>query len=1042
MSSIFHGGNTYIFYNTDANNNIPTAIGYKNIDELGAFPQVKINSSTTQLETYNDEWVQVLSSNISIDSVNIVVHYVADNESHVFLDNAFTNQTNFQIKVSLYESQTSLDQHYVIINGYISGFSDSADQNEVYDRTYTFTAEEIIKRGTAVDPAPLKQGDYGVGADGETIPQYESSTPSGNSFIKVPALRSDNPLGVDLGGFAYVDNGGDQGAQFVISETGPVNMYVKNTNNSWTQIKTSEQNDAMYVPQSRTVNGKALSSNIVLSSSDTGSLALTGGTLTGALTGTTATFSTVTTSGTLTSTGKVTANGVFEAKGNTLLTTATLTGALTGTTASLTSLSLSQPLTVANGGTGNSTGNAPTTTKLLNARTVTVDLTNTASASFDGTANITPGVSGILSIANGGTGSSTGNAPTTTKLLNARTVIINLTSTDSSSFDGTANITPGISGQLPIANGGTGASTVTQARTNLQAAKSGSNSDITNLTALSGSLKLGADAQADADAVTLRQLISATAGGGTGGATLNGVMNHFLGAVEWYLGSRAKVPAGYLPADGQLLNRADYPDIWNAISTGVLISVDDTTWLNASGATYIHRGKYSTGNGSTTFRMPDLNGIQTGSLDGLFLSGTAKAVSSANIQARDVGIVFDQNAPNITGAAVIAYSGGVSIFDSTSGAFQPSGTVTSNVANITRIAEGAGNLRQGNLAFNANASNGTYSPNSNWLIPRSVGGIWLIRVNGKFSASNTNFNVINSITAIPASGEIQYGGDVRSNLQLNGSDYLVARMRSKIIGGTGGSKTIAFALADSTGTSIVNTEWTLPSTGGQLVLSTDSRLITVNGKSGGSISSQVFVDQSGSDDANLPLVLRRSQFIANQNIYFGGGIRYYFRSDLALEGIDMYAQRNANGERLFYQRTFNGDGSVASVYSFSSNGNYNAYNGAFINGSDERIKYNIQRVQNPLEKMKLLKGVTYKLKANDSFGMGFIAQDVESVWPDAISESGYNQKMPDGSIVENVKGISAGNISAALHHEAILALMEQIETMKAQIEEIQSKINK
>jgi len=290
MSSIFHGGNTYIFYNSDANNNIPTAIGYKNIDELGAFPQVKVNSSTTQLETYNDEWVQVLSSNMTIDSVSIVVHYVADNPSHVFLDNAFANQTNFQIKVSLYESQSSLQQHYVILSGYVSAFNDSADQNEVYDRTYTFTAETVIARGTATDPSPLKVGDFGVGADGETTPQYESSTPSGNSFIKVPATRTDNPLGVDLGGFAYVDNGGDQGVQFAVSETGPLNVFLKNTNNPWTQLKTTAQNDATYVPLTRTVNGKALSGNITLSSSDTGSLALTGGTLTGTLNGTSAAF--------------------------------------------------------------------------------------------------------------------------------------------------------------------------------------------------------------------------------------------------------------------------------------------------------------------------------------------------------------------------------------------------------------------------------------------------------------------------------------------------------------------------------------------------------------------------------------------------------------------------------------------------------------------------------------------------------------------------------------------------------------------------------
>ena len=50
---------------------------------------------------------------------------------------------------------------------------------------------------------------------------------------------------------------------------------------------------------------------------------------------------------------------------------------------------------------------ADTATKLKTARTVTTNLASTASATFDGTANITPGVSGVLPVANGGTGRNT-----------------------------------------------------------------------------------------------------------------------------------------------------------------------------------------------------------------------------------------------------------------------------------------------------------------------------------------------------------------------------------------------------------------------------------------------------------------------------------------------------------------------------------------------------------------------------------------------------------------------------------------------------------
>ena len=49
-----------------------------------------------------------------------------------------------------------------------------------------------------------------------------------------------------------------------------------------------------------------------------------------------------------------------------------------------------------------------------------------------------------------------GNASTATKLATARTIRTNLASTSTASFDGSANITPGVTGTLPVTNGGTG----------------------------------------------------------------------------------------------------------------------------------------------------------------------------------------------------------------------------------------------------------------------------------------------------------------------------------------------------------------------------------------------------------------------------------------------------------------------------------------------------------------------------------------------------------------------------------------------------------
>lgn len=91
--------------------------------------------------------------------------------------------------------------------------------------------------------------------------------------------------------------------------------------------------------------------------------------------------------------------------------------------------------------------------KLQISRTIRTNLASTSTALFNGTANVTPGVQGILGTANGGTGNADG---TVARLTTARTFVCNLESTSAGSFDGSANVTLGVSGELPIARGGTG----------------------------------------------------------------------------------------------------------------------------------------------------------------------------------------------------------------------------------------------------------------------------------------------------------------------------------------------------------------------------------------------------------------------------------------------------------------------------------------------------------------------------------------------------------------------------------------------------------
>ena len=62
-------------------------------------------------------------------------------------------------------------------------------------------------------------------------------------------------------------------------------------------------------------------------------------------------------------------------------------------------------------------------------------------------------------------------------------------------------------------------------------------------------------------------------------------------------------PGGWLKANGVILSRATYSSLWAfANASGNIVS--DATWAAANGPT----GSFSTGDGSTTFRVPDLRG--------------------------------------------------------------------------------------------------------------------------------------------------------------------------------------------------------------------------------------------------------------------------------------------------------------------------------------------------------------------------------------------------------------------------------------------------
>lgn len=76
-----------------------------------------------------------------------------------------------------------------------------------------------------------------------------------------------------------------------------------------------------------------------------------------------------------------------------------------------------------------------------------------------------------------------------------------------------------------------------------------------------------------------------------------------IGVPVPFIGVLTAIPGNCMAMMGQVVNRADYPELTTyAIASGVI--VDDASWL----AQFIHRTKFSSGDGQLTLRVPDLRG--------------------------------------------------------------------------------------------------------------------------------------------------------------------------------------------------------------------------------------------------------------------------------------------------------------------------------------------------------------------------------------------------------------------------------------------------
>ena len=226
---------------------------------------------------------------------------------------------------------------------------------------------------------------------------------------------------------------------------------------------------------------------------------------------------------------------------------------------------------------------------------------------------------------------------------------------------------------------------------------------------------------------------------------------------------------------------------------------------------------------------------------------------------------------------------------------------------------------------------------------------------------------------------------------------------------------------------------------GTVAAGDDSRLSTVNGKSGGSISSSVDVGagnsvgvKSAGTAALNSIMFLNKNFVPDPATYAA-----WLRANSGTGFLEFGPTRSGAGDLFSVVMTVKGSAnSGAAAFTFWPDGNADATN--WRNSSDPRLKNDITRIVDPLEKMKLIRGYTWRFKKHGTFGIGFLSTDVKKVFPDAVSSNEeITETLPDGTVVKAPDSVDLIGVAAGLHHEAILALMEQVEDLKKKIDALQ-----
>lgn len=174
---------------------------------------------------------------------------------------------------------------------------------------------------------------------------------------------------------------------------------------------------------------------------------------------------------------------------------------------------------------------------------------------------------------------------------------------------------------------------------------------------------------------------------------------------------------------------------------------------------------------------------------------------------------------------------------------------------------------------------------------------------------------------------------------------------------------------------------------------------------------------SASTISGISLGSNLNDLTAGSFINYSSGSTYNGSSAITVS----VAATTANTADTIVARDASGDFSAGSISCANVTATFTVEAADFNSTSDENLKTNIETVQNPLDTLQQLRGVTFDWKTTNKPSVGVIAQEIEQVLPQLVNE---------------------GEHKSVNYNGLIGVLIEAVKELSAEVQELRSELNK